>query len=75
MLWLKKWKHTKKPLAAPIVSIPLRTAYVCGPCQTITASAPVGICQRCGSSAIRPVSSLLLSADERQAWMRVWNHK
>ena len=55
--------------AASFVRIPLRTAYFCGVCRTIFNGAPNGECRICGSSAIRSVAELLLSAEERASWL------
>lgn len=55
--------------AASFVRIPLRTAYLCVVCQTIFDGAPRGECRVCGSSAVRSVAELLLSAEERANWL------
>ena len=49
--------------------LPLRTAYLCSTCLFITNCAPHGVCRFCGSSAVRAVAALLLSVEERQAWI------
>lgn len=54
-----------------VMSLPLRTAYVCAECRQITDGAPHGVCQCCGSSAVRSVAQLLLSAEERQTWLNL----
>ena len=54
---------------ADMERIPLRTAYLCGACLFITNCAPHGVCRFCGSSAVRAVAELLLSPEERQAWI------
>ena len=51
--------------------IPLRTAYLCAECRQIMDGAPSGVCRRCGSSAVRSVAELLLSATERTAWLNL----
>ena len=55
---------------ASLARIPLRTAYLCGVCRTIFNGAPRGECRVCGSSAVRSVAELLLSAEERAAWLQ-----
>ena len=53
-----------------VVRLPLRSAYLCTEphCQQIMDGVPSGVCRFCGSSAVRAVAELLLSAEERQAW-------
>ena len=55
--------------ATPLARIPLRTAYLCGVCRQIFNGAPRGECRVCGSSAVRSVAELLLSAEERASWL------
>ena len=55
--------------AASLARIPLRSAYLCGVCRTIFDGAPRGECRVCGSSAVRSVAELLLSAEERASWL------
>ena len=57
-------------IAAYLARVPLRTAYLCGVCRTIFNGAPQGECRICGSSAVRSVAELLLSAEERAAWLQ-----
>lgn len=58
---------------APLACVPLRTAFLCMVCKCITDSAPAGVCQLCGSSTVRSVSSLLQSSDERRNWLVLVN--
>ena len=62
--------YHRQALATAEASIPLRTAYLCTEekCERIMDGAPHGVCRLCGSSAIRAVAELLLSAPEREAW-------
>lgn len=59
----------REALAAPLIWIPLRTAYLCDVCKAIFSGAPKGVCRGCGSHTIRAVSSFLQSPDERRAWL------
>ena len=55
--------------------IPLRTAYLCAVCRRISDGAPRGECRGCGSRAVRSVAELLLSAEERTAWLAQLNRR
>ena len=57
-------------IAAYLARVPLRTAYLCGVCRQIFDGAPRGECRGCGSTAVRSVAELLLSAEERAAWLQ-----
>ena len=61
--------YNREAQATSLVYIPLRTAYLCLPCRIIMDRVPDGICRICGSVAIWPVGSLILSPDDRQAWL------
>ena len=60
--------YHRQALTTDAVHIPLRTAYLCAECQRITDGVPHGVCRLCGSTAVRAVAELLLSAPERAAW-------
>ena len=62
-------------IAAYLARVPLRTAYLCGVCRQIFDGAPRGECRGCGSRAVRSVAELLLSTEERTAWLAQLNRR